>query len=182
MDFIEEFNTAIRLWTDGDIFKSLVERPNDEVYEFAETLALISRYHFKSTDKPNENFSFIANSSLSGGRHPCSYPECRIRKLNQLSSFSALYADEVYIQDPFENVMLRGAESINEMQRQEIISGIMNFYLLKPMFESGIVKYAQNMVHLCQHHKETLADPLSAQIERKEKIYFQSNTTYIRNL
>lgn len=173
MDFIEEFDTAIRLWTNGDLFKDLAERPNDEVYEFAEVLALISRHHHKPTEQPNDNFSFIANSALSGGRHPCSYPDCRIKRVKQLASFAALYADEVYIQDPFENVMLIGADGVNEIQRQEIISGIVNFYALKPLFEKGIVKFAQNMVHLCQHHKESLADPLAAEIERKEELLYE---------
>lgn len=179
MDFIEEFDTAIRLWTDGDLFKALSERPNDEVYEFAETLALISRYHFRSDGQPNENFSFIANSSLSGGRHPCSSPDCRIEKLKQLTSFAALYADEVHIQDPFENTMIRGVEAVNEVQRLEIISGILHFYFLKPLFEKGIIKFAQNMVHLCQHHTESLADPLSAEIERKEKVLYQLFHEYL---
>lgn len=76
--------------------------------------------------------------------------------------------------------MLRGVENINDkMQRTEIISGIMSFYLLKPMFESGIIKYAQHVVPLCQYHKENLADSLSAEIERKEKILYEQFHEYL---
>jgi len=88
MDYIEEFETAIKLWADGDLFKELIERPNDEVFEFAEVLALITRNHSSSNKRINENFSFIANSALSGGRHPCSFPDCRIKKLKDLTSFA----------------------------------------------------------------------------------------------
>jgi hypothetical protein len=105
MEFIEEFDTAIRLWTNGNIVNDIHNRSAKDVYEFAETLALIAKYHFQPSAKPNENFSFIANSALSGGNQPCSYAECRKNKLNELITFSALYADEVYIQNPFENVM-----------------------------------------------------------------------------
>lgn len=172
MNFSEEFETSIKLWGDGDIIESLSSADADDVFEFAETMALISKYHFKHNQQPNENFSFIANSSLSGGRHPCSHPECRIDKLDQLVSFASLYADEVYIQNPFEQVMLEGVENINEANRQELIYGVLNYFRLKPLIEKGIIKYAQNMVSLCQHHKETLADPLSKRIEQKEgKLY-----------
>jgi len=176
MDYIEEFETAIKLWPHGDqtedLIKELAERPNDEVFEFAEVLALISRNHRSPKKLKNENFSFIANSALSGGRHPCSFPDCRIKKIKELTSFATLYADEVYIQDPFENILLKGPECINELERHEIISGILNFYSLKPLFEKGIIKYAQNMVHLCGYHREHLADPLSNEIERKEGILY----------
>lgn len=172
MDFCEEFETSIMLMSDGDIIESLSSAEADDIFEFAETMALISKYHFKHDQEPNENFSFIANSSLSGGRHPCSYPECRLNKLDQLVSFASLYADEVYIQNPFEQVMLEGVEHISEAARQELIYGVLNYFRLKPLIEKGIIKYAQNMVSLCQYHKETLADPLSKRIERKEeKLY-----------
>ncbi|MBU2984910.1 hypothetical protein KO528_06090 [Saccharophagus degradans] len=168
MDFIEEFDDIISLWSNGDPIEAISNASEDKVFEFAETMALSSRYHFKPESKPNRNFSFIANSSLSGGRHPCTYPDCRIKKLDELVSFASLYADEVHIQNPFEEILIAGPENINEASRQELIYGIHNYFYLKPLIEKGIIKYAQNMVSLCQHHSETLAKPLSAEIERKE--------------
>ncbi|WP_026600861.1 hypothetical protein [Methylomonas sp. 11b] len=181
MDFIEEFETSIKLWGDGDIIESLSSSEADDVFEFAETMALITRYHFNQNQQPNENFSFIANSSLSGGRHPCSYPECRLRKLDQLVSFASLYADEVYIQNPFEQVMLKSSENINEVSRQELTHGILNFFRLKPLIEKGIIKYAQNTVSLCQHHKDTLANPISKNIEQKEDKLYELLHEYLIN-
>lgn len=172
MDFIEEFETSIKLWGGGDIIDAISNRPSEDVFEFAETMALISRYHFKSDNKKNENFSFIANSSLSGGTHPCSHPACRQNRLKQLSSFASLYADEVYIQDPFESIILSEPQEIREIERQELMAGICNYLYLKPLIEKGIVKYAHNMISLCEHHNEKLAKPLSQQIEKKEnKLY-----------
>lgn len=172
MEFIEEFETSIKLWGEGDINEALSSADVEDVFEFAETMALISRYHFKDRRQPNENFSFIANSSLSGGRYPCSDLDCRTKKLDQLVSFASLYADEVYIQNPFEHVMLAGVENLNEANRQELVHGVYNYFYLKPLIEKGIIKYAQNAVSLCQYHKESLADPLSNNIRKKEqKLY-----------
>ena len=168
MDFTNEFDDIISLWSDGDPVEAISNASGDDVFELAETMALSSRFHFKPEKKPNRNFSFIANSSLSGGKHPCSYPDCRIKKLNELVSFSSLYADEVHIQNPFEEILIAGPENINDASRQELIYGIHNYFFLKPLIEKGIIKYAQNMVSLCQHHSETLAKPLSVEIERKE--------------
>lgn len=168
MDFSEEFETSIKLWGDGDIIKSLSNAQPDDVYEFAETMALISKHHFTSDKNPNKNFSFIANSSLSGGRHPCSHPKCRANKLDQMISFASLYADEVYIQNPFEKVVLDGTDRITEVTREELIHGVLNYFRLKPLIEKGIVKYAHNMVSLCEYHNEMLAQPLAKRIEEKE--------------
>ncbi|MCQ4243903.1 hypothetical protein [Stutzerimonas decontaminans] len=168
MEFIDEFNEILSLWLDGDSLEAISNAPADDVFELAETLAHSSRYHFQPDSTPNRNFSFIANSSLSGGRHPCSYSECRIKKLDELVSFSSLYADEVYIQNPFEEILISGPESINYISRQELIYGIYNYFYLKPLIEKGIIKYAQNMVSLCQHHSDTLAKPISAEIIKKE--------------
>jgi hypothetical protein len=157
MEFVEEFDEIISLWTDGDVIDSVSDSSDEDLFELAETKS-----------KPNRNFSFVANSALSGGRHPCSYPDCRIKKLDELVSFASLYADEVYIQNPFEEILITGPENISEASRQELIYGIHNYYYLRPLIEKGVIKYAQNMVSLCQHHSETIAKPVSAEIERKE--------------
>lgn len=182
MSFVEEFDEAIKIWTNGNTKKtieSVFDRPNSDIYEFSEILTLTLRKHFIPNKRSNKNFSFIANSSLSGGRHPCSNPECRIKKLNELVSFSSLYADEVYIGNPFEKMMFKDAEEVHQVDREELISGILNFYFLKPLFEKGIIKYAQNIVSLCQFHKESLADPLSEQIERKENLLYEFFHDYL---
>lgn len=173
MEFLKESDLAIRLWSDGDIAKAIYSSGNDDLYEFAETMALIAKYHFKSDGKPNSNFSFIANSSLSGGRHPCANQECRNAKLNELLAFACLYADEVYIQNPFERVMLNGADRINDADRQDLLSGIYNHIKLRPYFKKGIIKYAQNGVSLCEYHSEKQGKPLADKIEEKHKRLYE---------
>lgn len=168
MDFIDEFDEVIRLGVNGNIEGTLLNADDDYIFDFTETLYLITRYYFDVSNKPNENFSFIANSSLSGGSHPCASPECRIEKIKQLASFSSLYTDEVYIQNPFEMIFNAGHEKLNFMSRKDLISGIYNYLYLKPLIKRGIIKYAQNMVSLCHEHKIALAEPLSEKIIKKE--------------
>ncbi|MBZ7405287.1 hypothetical protein FMJ25_25745, partial [Klebsiella grimontii] len=72
MDFISEFDEIISLGTQGNIESSILNMDSEAFYEFTETLYLVTRHYFNINPHKNENFSFIANSSLSGGRHPCS--------------------------------------------------------------------------------------------------------------
>lgn len=173
MDFIAEFDDIIFSETQGDIENSILNLDDECFYEFTETLYLVTRYYFNNNLKKNENFSFIANSSLSGGRHPCSAAGCRFSKLEQLATFSALYSDEVYIQNPFEQIVLNGPKNINFMSRQEIIAGIYNYLYLKPLIKKGIIKYALNKVNLCHNHGLSLASPLSAKLQNKEKELYE---------
>lgn len=168
MDFIEEFDDVIELWGEGDLAHAIMESPEEDIYEFTETLALSTKYHFVQNEKGNDNFSFVANSSLSGGQFPCSYPECRKTKLDSLASFAALYADEVYIQNPFENIYLRGDAPIRETERLELAAGITNYFYLKPLIGKGIIKYATNNLPFCESHYKSIALPLSQSIQKKE--------------
>ncbi len=47
MDFIEEFDVAIRLGVKGNIEGTLLNADSDYVFELAETLYLITCYHFR---------------------------------------------------------------------------------------------------------------------------------------
>jgi hypothetical protein len=172
MDFIDEFEEAIKLWGDGKTAEAVATSRPEVMFELAETLALITRNHSTQNKPINENFSFIANSSLSGGRHPCSYFDCRQKKISQLITFASLYADEVYIQNPFEKIVLKGVDALGEPDKEELIHGISNYHYLKPLIKKGIIKYANNIVSLCEYHNDKLAKPLSKKITEKEnKIY-----------
>lgn len=168
-ELIKEFDTAIRLWTDQDTIPAAILGGSKKmVFELAETLALIAKYHTEPKKLVNENFSFTANASLSGGRHPCAASECRMQKIGSLVSFAALYADEVYIQNPFEDIALRGANGICEADRHEVLNGILIYIKIRPLIERGLIKYAFNTASFCNHHFEHVAKPLSDRIHEKE--------------
>jgi len=167
---VSELDLAVRLWTDGDDLEtSILDATKDEVFEFSEVLALIIRHHSQTHTQNNELFSFTANSALSGGSHPCASPVCRNQRIESLMAFAALYADEVYIQQPFENIALRDPASIQEVDRHNLIAGITNYKTLSPLIERGVIKYAQDLNPFCDHHNATVARPLLEKIEAKSQ-------------
>lgn len=143
--------------TPEKILKSIYESSDDDFMELA----------FKLTEavrpNPTENkpFSFIANNTLSGGRHPCSEYSCRERNLEELASFAALYADTVYIQDPFERLILTKRDRFTEVDRNELAFAIGYYGRLFPLIDKGIIKFGQSTVSLCDEHKEKIADTLN---------------------
>ena len=165
----KEFDLALNLWTgQKDLVATILRGPKKDVFELSETLAAISRYHTQSNKSASENFSFTANCSLSGGRHPCASPECRMTKIDGLLSFATLYADEVYIQDPFEDVALKRKNDLNEADRHEILNGIFTYMRLRPLVERGLIKYAFNTESFCNRHLESIAEPLWERIRKNE--------------
>lgn len=52
-------------------------------------------------------YNFVATNRLSGGKNDCIRFECRLRKVEELANFSALYADIVLINNPFEEYLER---------------------------------------------------------------------------
>ena len=169
MEMIEEMDTAVRLWAGGSAFPDVIFDSSDEkLFQFAETMALSARHHTKPKEHPNQNFSFTANISLSGGPHPCSYPDCRVRKLDELVAFATLYADEIYIDNPFETIMLAGQDNIHPSIREEVSSAVIQYLYLKPLIEAGVIKYAQKELRFCRNHLHSLAEPLISAIAEKE--------------
>lgn len=168
-ELINEFDTALRLWNDqDDLIAAVLKGPKRKVFELAETLSAITRYHSVSNKPANENFSFTANASLSGGRHPCAAPKCRMEKIDSLISFATLYADEVYIQNPFENISLESHKELHEANRNEILNGLFAYMQFRPLMERGLIKYALNTAPFCDHHFEHVAKPLLDRIHEKE--------------
>ncbi|MCZ8252255.1 MAG: hypothetical protein O9318_07280 [Hylemonella sp.] len=167
-ELVSEIDTAIRLWCNGrGLEETVLCSTKDEVFEFAEVLMMISRHHCSSLAAKNENFSFTANSALSGGGHPCASPACRVRRVESLTTFASLYADEVYIQQPFERIALSDPSQIMEVHRHDLIAGIQTYEMLRPLIEGGIVKYAHDANPFCDHHSATVAAPLLRRLAAK---------------
>ncbi|MBA0208365.1 hypothetical protein [Pectobacterium brasiliense] len=169
MEFINEMDLIIGLQVQDGVIPSIDSLSPDALYEFLESLYLSTRYHLSLPVNDNENFSFIANSSLSGGASNCANLECRLSKLDELISFASLYADVIYINNPFEYLY----QSWNDLNiyfiKSEIIAAIYQYFYLKPYLSQGIIKYSFGYVSLCEHHHETLAKPLRDRILDKEK-------------
>lgn len=100
------------------------------------------------TPKPAEDarFQFIANTSLSGGPLPCTRWECRRGNLDAAARFAALFAECVYIRNPFEAHLF--AEP-SEMGKVRLIGDLRAMWLARPLIEAGLFSFAKTDIHLC---------------------------------
>lgn len=153
-----------------DIIEYVFSASDDKLLDMASNLSLAIRSDINQ--HRTTKHSFVANSALSGGAFPCSSLNCRTKKLNELASFATLYSDEVFIQDPFEKIILKEPSYLADNDRENIMFGIFTYQNLYPLIEEGIVKYAQSTVSLCQHHFDTKAKELhQKQLVTEDKIY-----------
>lgn len=153
-----------------DMIEYVFSASDDKLLDMASDLSLAIRSDINQ--HRTTKHSFVANSALSGGSFPCSSLNCRTKKLNELASFATLYSDEVFIQDPFEKIILKEPSYLADNDRENIMFGIFTYQNLYPLIKEGIVKYAQSTVSLCQHHFDTKAKELhQKQLVTEDKIY-----------
>jgi hypothetical protein len=169
MEFIDELDLAISLWMQDGVAQSIEKSTPDSLFMLVETLYLITRNQAPCPTTNNENFSFIANSSLSGGVSNCANLQCRLNKLDELVSFASLYADVIYINNPFESLYISWEDFRFNYIKTELLTAICQYFYLKPYLSLGIIKYSCGYMSLCSHHHETLAIPLSEKINKKEQ-------------
>lgn len=87
-----------------EFFEYVLDVENDELSEFVKVLNDIISESYSAKPK-NNNFSFITNDTLSGHSFPCSEVECKLSNVDTLIRNAILYADKIYIQNPFETYL-----------------------------------------------------------------------------
>lgn len=107
---------------------------------------------------PSE-YNFSASMTLSGSNFPCEDPVHRIARVNELASFSALYADSTTIYNPFDFVYYfinpelssKGRTTkIEEIKfRHDAIVALSISILFKPLLERGLLKYSRTIFSEC---------------------------------
>jgi len=90
-------------------------------------------------------FSFVGNSSLGGDNSPCMNPSCRIRAVDSMARFATLYADKVFLPDPFEELHDWVGTKYRDRISLEIAMYVHVLYYLRPLLEEGIVSYTTTM-------------------------------------
>lgn len=147
---LEEFDDALAplTQTPETLVQSVLQLDTERLIELTEKCYLALP---RPKRHPPTIFDFIANSSLSGYGFPCSNPECRQNKILELSIFSALYANCVFIRDPFEPLIGCGPSKIDDDHRLEFVNSLMTVYALEPLIEQGLISFAKSAVSLCTH-------------------------------
>jgi hypothetical protein len=115
-------------------------------------------------------FTFSANATLSGAPFPCAGLDCRLRNLDSAARFAALYADRVYITNPFEPYV--DLESAGDFMRRTLAGDIMGMLYVQPLLEEGILCVQNNIVGLCRDclaEVEGLEREISKKVDRARR-------------
>jgi len=152
-----------------------------EVLDFNENLTELIR-----TPSPVrhdiEKFHFFVNSSLSAQPWgACVEWSCRLRSVDNLSRFAALYADSIYIQDVFDSYEEK-ISGLDEFDARYLYAGnlkVLNH--LKPLIKSGIVHLVKHPVHhICPACMAREFPNLNKEIKQVEKHIIPLTKHYLR--
>jgi len=165
-----------------DFFEYVQEADNEELAEFISVFNEIIDSSYNS-NREKGNFSFIANSTLSGFSFPCGDIDCKIKSIYSLARNAILYADTVYLQNPFEQYLKY--KEFNEKIRHDLIGDIIVLSYIRPLLEEGIFKIAVSKVHYCHdcysRFQETYLKPFDYNLQTIEPLindYLISNVDF----
>lgn len=127
-------------------FDSIVELEDDKLFEFLESITSVIN-ELSDSQIRKSGFNFVANSSLSGLPFPCQDFACRIGQIMSLARNSILYADTVYIQNPFEHHL--NYRSFNKKQKLEILTDLSILHIIYPLLKEGIFRFTKSELHFC---------------------------------
>lgn len=105
-------------------------------------------------------FIFSVDSTLEGGKFPCTDYACREQNIYHLAKFSALYADKTLIHCPIESAFEMGHDDYASVD--ELAFGIYLTMRVEDIVKAGILGFSSNYIPLCK-------DCLARQIERESK-------------
>ena len=154
---------------------------NTKTLDFAKEASLLLR---EQPEKSGTIFRFSASSTLSGAPFPCSSIECRLERLDSLARFAALYADQVYIQNPLERYYFW--EHIGDENKQIVAGDVLCLLYLRPLFEAGLLSVKNGTVALCEEclaQRVALEEEIGERLERPRKrlqeIYSKNVEVYV---
>jgi hypothetical protein len=161
-----------QLWTPKFCDKIIATMSDDKIYAVIDSaISIIQR---ANSINNNSKFSFVANNTLSGGTFPCSQDRCRINHIDTLARNAILYADIVYIQNPFDKYL--HATYFSDYARRLLIADIKVLFHVKPLLDAGIFLFTTTFQHICRDclretkaiTKEYEARIIEAEISLKE--------------
>lgn len=129
----------------------------NNILDFNEQINSLIKPINKISSKELPTYKFTANAELSGQAYGgCIGPNCRIKSIEELSRFAALWADKVYVHSYFDEHEIMSRTSLLTESRiknfdfRYIYSGSLKCLLrLKKLVESGIVEIVRGEAQLC---------------------------------
>lgn len=132
--------------------ESVLKKISSLEYEGLDNLivSLFQKIPVEKSKNKGSVFEFRPNSTLSGGKYPCSDLYCRLNRLEELMRFSSLYADKVYIVSPIDKYM-ELLENGLEIDAYELAVDIIILLELKPLVINNIFKFQSEYICLCSN-------------------------------
>lgn len=139
-DIIESYFSLRYVGSSEDIFEKVASLSEERAFD------LITDFetNFGATPVTNSDHSYLADARLSGMPVYCAASACRENYLYDLTSFAALYADRVFVANPF---------SYAKTEAYKVDNGTYGFvdslslaieYALnaRPMLENGMIQFS----------------------------------------
>ena len=125
--------------------KYLIKQSENELENLLEDMYISVPYPDYSH---NSLFNFEPNHSIAGDRFPCSSIDCRLKRINELSIFSSMYADHVNIDFPL-NRHINALIDNQQIDREMLLDDLEVIAAYRPLAEAGIVQFQPNMAVCC---------------------------------
>lgn len=125
--------------------KYLIKQSENELENLLEDMYISVPYPDYSH---NSLFNFEPNHSIAGDRFPCSSIDCRLKRINELSIFSSMYADHVNIVFPL-NRHINALIDNQQIDREMLLDDLEVIAAYRPLAEAGIVQFQPNMAVCC---------------------------------
>jgi hypothetical protein len=96
-------------------------------------------------------FTFVGNASLADDSVPCANPPCRMRTVDSMARFAALYADKVFLPDAFKDLhsFIESGRCVQteylEKACLELAVRVHVLYYIRPLVEDGIVQFIKTI-------------------------------------
>src|SRR6267154_1152928 len=130
-----------------------------------------------SWEPKRTQFSFVANSQLSGGIHPCGAPECRIKHVDRLARFAVLYGDQVSIQNPIHETGYYAANDF-DWGRMFLTASVLALWHVRPLVDAGLVAITNPELAFCEQHlPELVRSGALKKIEGELRRQYMTQTT-----
>jgi len=141
--------------------------------------------------KPREqrlltDYTFVPNSDMSAQHHGgCPEWNCRLRRIDNLSRFCTMYADQVYIQNYFAEFEHEPTTKHEEFHFRYTFAGDLKVMLrLRPLIENGIIQWVPQTepgFHMCPSCAKELIPSFEEVNERLERHIDALNKKYLKD-
>ncbi len=182
----EQLEVAGLLGRDGVQSNRVRAASKEDLFELAEQSQLVTSADFL---QPAQTvFEHSASVSLGGGRQPCADLKCRMKRVQELARFAALYSDRVYIRNPLMDHIVthrhrRGMEDADV--RRHFHDDLIILNELRPLIEAGRVVPITPPGNRCPHclWERDLASEESARLtpeyDRLKEEFFERTTVTV---